>query len=266
MGIVLTCITWSHEQKWYCTHLVLECWNISLVGTFVHFFYPWGPISYGALVHSGYSLYSHVITWTEWGCPQMYQMITCTERGLYTLSVTALKYFLGWGFSLLWILFLGLLYCGAFAHWGFSLSNYVITWTEQGLFTPVSRDHMNKMLNVHTCITWSHEQNADCTPWVLRVLKYFLDWGFCPMMFCPMGFCPFGLFSVPNMITWTERGLSTPVSRDHMNRKGIVLPFFFFFFWGGRGGDCTSWVLRVLKYFLGWGFCPLRYLSLGLLS
>ena len=139
---------------------------------------------------------------------------------------------------------------------------------------------------------------------LIFILRAFVLWGFCPMW----------LFSVPHVITWTEWGLSTPVSRDHMNRNGVVhldcwsvnifcglglLSALIFYPWGfclmgllsiglfsvpptwshEQNGDCPHLyhvitltemglyilIVGVLTYFLVWGFCPLWFFFLGLL-
>ena len=247
MLIVHTCIMWSHEQKWSCILIVgvlkyfraswlltahewgikwpsmgfniEQKWDLLIViGGFVRFdFYPLGLLSYGAFVHFGFSLSTHVIAWREcwflsppvscdhmnrngivhldcwsikifsllgvlsalifilWGlcpmvllsivaflcpptwshdenvdCPHLYHVITWTEMGSYTLIVIILKYFLFWGFCPLWFLSFE-----AFVLWCFCPF-----W----LFFVHPRDRMTRMLIVHTCIMWSHEQKWDCTP------------------------------------------------------------------------------------------------------
>ena len=152
---------------------------------------------------------------------------------------------------------LGLLSCGAFVHFSLSLSAHVIAWREFWLSTPVSYDHLfvyvdcwsikifsllvvwsalnfilwafcpMVLLSLLTFLcppTWSHDENVDCPhlyhvimgscTFIVRVLKYFLFWGFCPLWFVSLGafvlwcFCPFWLFSV--------------LPRDRMTRMLIV--------------------------------------------
>ena len=113
--------------------------------------------------------------------------------------------------------------------------------------------------------TWWHDENVDCPhlyhvimgsyTLIVRVLKYCLFWGFCPLWFLCFGafvlwcFSPYWLFSVrthDRMVCW----LSTPVSCDH----GIVHL------------DC--WSLKIFSHFGGfcalililWGFCPILLL------
>ena len=87
-------------------------------------------------------------------CPHLHHVITRTEMGLYTLIVGVLKYFLFWGFCPLWFLSFG-----SFVLWCFCPF-----W----LFSVHPRDRMTRMLIVHTCIMWSHEQKWDRTPWLLE--------------------------------------------------------------------------------------------------
>ena len=116
-------------------------------------------------------------------------------------------------------------------------------------------DHINRMGNVHTCITWSHEQKWDCRPWFMEYQNIFwVCWAFVRVDFYPWGFCPMvflsiGLFLCPttwsyeqnlncahlyHVISWTEMGL-------------------------------YSLIVGVLNCFLFWGFCPLWFLSFGAL-
>ena len=89
-------------------------------------------------------------------CPHLYHVITWPEQiGSYTLIVGVLKYFLFWVFCPLWFYPLG-----AFVLWCFC--PFFL------LFSVRPRDRMTRMLIVHTCIMWSHEQKWDCTPWLLE--------------------------------------------------------------------------------------------------
>ena len=83
-------------------------------------------------------------------CPHLYHVITWTEMGSYTLIVIILKYFLFWGFCPLWFL----------SFQAFVRRCFCPFW----LFFVHPRDRMTRMLIVHTCIMWSHEQKWDCTP------------------------------------------------------------------------------------------------------
>ena len=218
-------------------------------------------------------------------CQHLHHVITWTEMGLYKLIVLVLKYFLFWGFVSFDFSPLGLLSYGAFVHFAFSLSAHVIAWRECWLSTPVSCDHMNRNVTVHldcwsikifpllgllsTLIfilwgfcpmvllsisaflcphTWSHDENVDCPhlhhviTWtemglyklIVRVLKYFLFLGFCPLWFLSFGafvlwcFCSFRLFSVR--------------IRDHMTRMLIVHTCIM---WSHeQKWDCTNWLLE----------------------
>ena len=159
-------------------------------------------------------------------CPHLYHVITWPEMRSYTLIVGVLKYFLFWGFCPLWFLSFG-----AFVLWCFCPF-----W----LFSVCPRDRMTRMLIVHTCIMWSHDQRWDRTPWLFGVLKHFLFWGFCPLWFLSFGFCPYSAFVhfcfslSTHVIAWRECWLSTPVSCDHMTRDGISYTL----------------IVGVLKYFL----------------
>ena len=168
-------------------------------------------------------------------CPHLYQVLTWTEMGSYTLIDGVLKYFLFWGFCLLWFSSLG-----AFVLWCFCPFCF---------FSVRPCDHMTRILIVYTCIIWSHEQKWDRKPWfswritifsILGVLSalIFIFWFFCPMVllsilvyFCPPTSSHDENVDCPHLyhvIIWTEIGLY----------KLIV------------------WV-HVFKYFVFWGFCSL---------
>ena len=157
--------------------------------------------------------------------------------GLYTLIVGVLKYFL----------FLGAFVCFDFYPWGFC---------PLGLFSvppPVSRDHMNRNGIVI----------LDC--WNIKIFFGFL--GLLSALIFILGafglwcFCPLGFSLSHHMIILTEWGMCTPVSRDHMNRNGIV--------------HLDLWSIKIFFGFVGpsvrfdfypWGFCPMVFLSIGLFS
>ena len=160
--------------------------------------------------------------------PHLYHVI----MGSCTLIVGVLKYFLIFvGFVRFDFYPLGLSSYGAFVHFCFSLSAYVITWRECWSSTPVSCDHRN----VH----------LDC--WSIKIFSHF--WGFCPLWFLSFGlssYCAFVHFCFSmseHVIAWRECWFSTPVSCDH----GIVHL------------DC--WSIKIFSHF--WGFCPLWCLSFG---
>ena len=73
-------------------------------------------------------------------------------------------------------------------------------------------------------------------------------------------FCPLG-FSLSHMIILTEWGMCTPVSRDHMNRNGIVhLDLWSIKIFSGFVG-----LLSAMIFILG-AFCPMVFLSIGFFS
>ena len=220
----------------------LDCWSIrifSLLGIFVRFdLYPLGFLPNGAYVHFGFSLSSHVIAWWEcWlstpvPCDQM------NRNGIVHLDCWNIRIFslLGVLSASIFILTLWILSNGAFVHFSFSLSTYVIAWQECWLSTPVSCDLMNRNRIVH----------LDC--WSIRI--FFLLWGFVRFDFILWGFCPMLLLS--------------------------ILAFLCLFMWShGENVDCPHlyhvirWteigsytlIVGILEYFLFWGFCPLRFLS-----
>ena len=87
-------------------------------------------------------------------CAHLYNVISWTEMGLYSLIVGVLNYFLFCCFCPLWFL---------------SFSSFVLwCFCPFGLLSVRLHDHMNRMLIVLTCISWSHEQKWDCTPWLLE--------------------------------------------------------------------------------------------------
>ena len=153
--------------------------------TFVHFVRrdsdPLGLLSCGAFVH--FSFLCAAKWWHDENvdCPHLYHVIIWS----FTLIVGVLKYFLIFGsFVRLYSDPLGLLSCGAFVHFCFSLCGHVTAWRECWLSTPVSCYH--DILHL------------DC--WSLKIFSHF--WGFCPPLFWSFWafvlwwFCPFLLFSV----------------------------------------------------------------------
>ena len=113
--------------------------------------------------------------------PHLYHVI----MGSCTLIVGVLKYFLILGGFVRFDFYpLVLSSYGAFVHFGFSLSAYVIAWRECWSSTPVSCDYGI----VH----------LDC--WSIKRFSHF--GGFCPLWFLSFRafvlwcFCPFLLFSV----------------------------------------------------------------------
>ena len=139
-------------------------------------------------------------------CPPLY-------HGIVHLDCWSIKIFsLLNGFVRFEFYPLGLLSCGAFVHFCFSLSAHVIAWWECWLSTPVSCDHGI----VH----------LDC--FSIKIFSLF-KW-FCPLWVLSFGafvlwrFCPFLLFSVR--------------PRDPMTRMLIVHPCIMW------SWDRTPWLLE----------------------
>ena len=230
----------------------LACYNIkifSLLGVFsTLIFILWGfcPIVLLSIV-----AFLCPPTWSHdenVDCPHLHHVITWTEMGLYTLIVGVLKYFLFWGFCPLWFLSFG-----AFVLWCFCPF-----WR----FSVHPCDRMTRMLIVHTCIMWSHEQKWDRTPWLLEFQNIFSFGCFVRFDFYPLdlfsygAFVHFGFSLSTHVIAWRECWLSTPVSCDHMNRNGIVHL------------DC--WSIKIFSLlvvlsaliFILCSFCPMVLLSI----
>ena len=186
MLIVHNCIMWS----WDRTPWLLESLNI---------FSFLGVLSALMLILWGFrpivllSIFAFLCAATWWhdenvDCPHLYHVI----MGSYTLIVGVLKYFLIFGgFVRLDADPLGLLSCGAFVHFCFSLCGHVMAWRECWLSTPVSCNYGI----IH----------LDC--WSLKIFSHF--WGFCPPWCSSFGafvlwcFCPFLLFPV-----WPRDGMT----------------------------------------------------------
>ena len=226
MLIVQTCVMWS----WDRTPWLLESWNI---------FSFLGVLSALILILWGFrpvvllSIFAFLCAATWWHyenvcCPHLYHVI----MGLYTLIVGVLKYFLIWGrFVRLDPDPLGLLSCGAFVHFGFSLCLYVMAWRECWLSRPVSCDHGILHLDcwsLKNCLIFGGFVRLDSDPFVLSSCGAFVH------------FC-FSLCG--HVMAWRECLLSTPVSCDH----GIVHL------------DCLS--LKIYSHF--WEFCPPCFWSFG---
>ena len=87
--------------------------------------------------------------------PHLYHVITWPKMGIVHLDGWSSKIFSSFGgFVRLDFYPLGLLSYGAFVHFGSSLSAHMTS--------------MMRMLIVHTCIMWSHDQRWDRTPWWLE--------------------------------------------------------------------------------------------------
>ena len=171
-----------------CDHGIvhLDCWSLKIFSHFGGFCLPWFW-SFWAFVlwrFSPFLLFFCAATWwhdENVDYPHLYHVI----MGSYTLIVGVLKYFIIFGcFVRLDSDPLGLLSCGAFVHFCFSLCGHVMASRECWLSTPVSCDHGI----VH----------LDC--WSLKIFSHF--WGFCPPWSWSFGafvlwcFCPFLLFFV----------------------------------------------------------------------
>ena len=159
--------------------------------------------------------------------------------------------------------FLGLLSAlifilGAFDLWcfcplGFSLSHHMIILTEWGMCTPVSRDHMNRNGIVHLDL-WSikiFSGFVGLLSAVIFILGAFVLWCFCPL----------GFSLSHHMIILTEWGMCTPVSRDHVNRNGIV----HLDCWEYQNIFWVCWAFVRFDFYPR-GFCPIVFLSIGLFS
>ena len=123
---------------------------------------------------------------------------------------------------------------------------------------------MTRMLIIHTCIMWSHDQRWVSYTLMVGVVKYFHLLGvLSALIFILWGCCPMVLLSILALLcpntwpAWWECWSSTPVSCDHMTRDGIVhldgwSSKIFSSFWG----FCPPW------FFLVWGCCPMVLLSI----
>ena len=109
------------------------------------------------MVFLSIGLFSVPTTWSyeqNLDCAHLYNVISWTEMLLYSYIVGVLNYFLFCCFCPLWFLSFR-----AFVLWCFC---------PFGLLSVRLHDHMNRMLIGLTCISWSHEQKWDCTPWLLE--------------------------------------------------------------------------------------------------
>ena len=131
-------------------------------------------------------------------CPHLYHVITWPEMGYRTpwwLEGKILSSF--GGFVCLDFYQVGLLSYGFFVHFGFSLSAHVTTWRECWLlFSVCPRDHMTRMLIVHTCIMWSHDQRWDIVHLDGWKVKYFHLGGFVRLDFIKWNCCNMVLLSI----------------------------------------------------------------------
>ena len=184
-------------------------------------------MSYGALVHFGFFLSAHVITWREcWlstpvSCDHGIVHLDCWSIKIFSLlGVLSAFSFILWGFCPMVL----------FIHFGFSLSAHVIAWRECWLSTPVACDHGIVHLDCWSIKIFSLLGVLSALSFILLVL---LSYG---------ALVHFGFSLSTHVIAWRECWLSTPVSCNH----GIVHL------------DCWS-----IKIFSLLGFCPLWFLSFG---
>ena len=129
MKILFSCTSTAQFMNWAIFFLPSSCtgqtyYTVHELGIRGARFMNW------AISQIGRNIYmANEITWTKWG--------------LYTLSVRVIKYFLDWGFCLLWFLSFVLLSHEAFVNLGFYLPPP----------PPPPRPLPS---------TWSHEQNRNC--------------------------------------------------------------------------------------------------------
>ena len=207
------------NRKWDRTPWLLEFQNIFSFGCFVRFdFYPLDLLSYGAFVHFGFSLSTHVIAWRECWLSTPVSCDHMNRNGIVHLDCWSIKIF-----SLLVVLSALILSFVPFVLWCFCPF-----W----LFSVRPHDRMTRMLIVHTCIMWSHVQKKiwSYTLIVYSIKIFFSFECFCPLWFLSFGafvlwcFCPFWRFSVRprdrmtrnvdcphlyHVITWREMGSYT---------------------------------------------------------
>ena len=184
----LCAATWWHDENVDCPdlyHVIMGSYTL-IIGV-LKYFLIFDVLSALILILWGFrlvvllSICALLCAATWWhdenvDCPHLFHVI----MGSYTLIVGVLKYFLIFGgFVRLDSDPLGLLSCGAFVHFCFSLCGHVMAWRECWLFRPVSCDHGI----IH----------LDC--WSLKIFSHF--WGFCPPWFWSFwGFCPVVLLSI----------------------------------------------------------------------
>ena len=206
-------------------------------------FYPLGLLSYGAFVHFGFSLSTHVTAWRECWLSTPVSCDHMTRNGIVRLDVWISKILSSFGgFLCLDFYPLYLFSYGAFVNFGFSLSAHVTAWRECWLSTPVSCDHMTRNGIVHLD-GWSSKIFSSFGGFVcldiypLRLLSY-------------GAFVHFGFSMSAYVTTWRESWLSTPVSCDHMTRNEIV--------------HLDGWSIKIFSS--SGGFVRLDFYPLGLLS
>ena len=182
--------TWSHDGNVDCPHLyhvIMGSYTL-IVGVLKYFlswvfcrfdFYCWG---FFPMVLLSILAFLCRPTWSHdenVDCPHLYHVI----MGSYTLIVGVSKYFLFWGFCLLWFLSFG-----AFVVWCFC---------PYWLFSVSPRDHRQEcLLSQHISCDYGIV-HLDC--WSIKIFSLL---GFCLLSFLSFGFfvlwcfCPFWLFSV----------------------------------------------------------------------
>ena len=241
--------TWSHDENVGCPplyHVIMGSYTlIVLVLKYFLFlavlsalsFILLFLLSYGAFIHFCFSLSAHVIGWREcW----LSTLVSC-DHGIVHLDCWSIKIFslLG-GFVRFEFYPLGLLSCGAFVHFCFSLSAHVIAWRECWLSTPVSCDHGI----VH----------LDC--WSIKIFSLF--GGFLSALsFILWGFCPMALLSIFAFLcppTWShdENVDCPPLYHVIMGSYTLIVGVLKYFVFGG----VLSALSFILWAFVLWRFCP----------
>ena len=151
--------TWSHDEnvdRPHLYHVIMLSYTLIvgvlkyflILGGFIRFdFYPFGAFVLWWFVHFCFSLSTQVIAWREcWSSTP----VSC-DHGIVHLDCWSIKIFSHFGgFCPLWFLSFG-----AFVLWCFC------TFL---LFSVRPRDHMTRMLIIHTCIMWSWDR----APWLLE--------------------------------------------------------------------------------------------------
>ena len=164
---------WSHDENIDCLHLYhvitwTEVASYTLIVGVLKYFLFWGFCPLWFLSFRAFLLWCFCPFWLFSVGPRdcmtrmlivhtclmwsYEQKLDCTNWLLEYMTV--FKYFVFWGFCPLWILSFG-----SFVLWCFCPFS---------LFSVRQRDRMTRMFKIHTCITWSHEQKWDRTPWLLE--------------------------------------------------------------------------------------------------
>ena len=148
-----------------CDHMTrngivhLDGWSSKIFASFGGFvrldFYPLGLLSYGAFVNFGFSLSAHVTAWRECWLSTPVSCDHNTRNGIVHLDGWSNKIFvIFWEFCPPWFL----------SFWSVVLWCFCPFW----LFSVRPREGVTRMLIVHTCIMWSHDQKWYRAPWWLE--------------------------------------------------------------------------------------------------